>query len=592
MDVVKAIQGYINKMVSETQGMKTPIISVVCTQSYLLSKEVYLIDKLENANRDTLKHLKCICFVRPSAESLQSLADELRNPKYGEYFLYFSNVLKKSQVERLAEVDECEVVREVQEYYADYLAINADLFTLNLTAPTCPLYSDLLSNWDARAFQRALEGLSAVLLSLKKRPLIRYERFSQMSKRLGQELQYLMQQEHQLFDFRRTDSLPVLLILDRRNDPITPLLTQWTYQAMVHELLGIINGRVDLSHMAEVSPDLKEVVLAADSDPFFQKNMFLNFGDLGFNIKTYVNEYQSKTKTNMNIESIADMKRFVEEYPEFKRLSGNVSKHVALVGELSRIVDKYRLLEVGELEQSLACSDNHRDDLESLQKMIQREDIPDDCKVKLVILYALRYEKHSNNATPRLLEMLSKSGVDTLRIGLVETMVKYGGADVRQDDLFQDSSLISKGKNVFRGLKGVENVYTQHTPHMAQTLELITKGRLKETTHPFIETQGLNQAVAAKDRVNNLIIFVVGGATYEEAKYINQLMTSTPGLRIVLGGTAIHNSQSFLREVFDALTVRTGAASAFFVSSILRIQPGSMPIAYSVYANCFDEICR
>jgi hypothetical protein len=48
------------------------------------------------------------------------------------------------------------------------------------------------------------------------------------------------------------------------------------------------------------------------------------------------------------------MKRFVEEYPEFRKLGGNVSKHVALVGELSRLVDRDKLLEMGEVEQGLA----------------------------------------------------------------------------------------------------------------------------------------------------------------------------------------------------------------------------------------------
>lgn len=34
---------------------------------------------------------------------------------------------------------------------------------------------------------------------------------------------------------------------------------------------------------------------------------------------------------------------------------------------------------------------------------------------------------------------------------------------------------------------GVENVYTQHTPHLIQTLDLLIKGRLKETSYPFLE---------------------------------------------------------------------------------------------------------
>ena len=43
-----------------------------------------------------------------------------------------------------------------------------------------------------------------------------------------QKLMY--QQESGLFDFRRTESSPLLLVIDKRDDPVTPLLNQWTYQ--------------------------------------------------------------------------------------------------------------------------------------------------------------------------------------------------------------------------------------------------------------------------------------------------------------------------------------------------------------------------
>ena len=56
-------------------------------------------------------------------------------------------------------------------------------------------------------------------------------------------------------------------------------------------------------------------------------------------------------------------RRFIESYPEFRKLGGNVSKHVSLVGELSKLVDERKLLEVSELEQSLVCRDSHNGDL-------------------------------------------------------------------------------------------------------------------------------------------------------------------------------------------------------------------------------------
>lgn len=143
----------------------------------------------------------------------------------------------------------------------------------------------------------------------------------------------------------------------------------------MHELLGIHNGRVDLQMVPDIQSELsvrfssgpgclawlillQEITLTTSTDPFFQTHHLSTFGDLGTALKDYVQNYQSRSLSSApaNIQSIADMKRFVEEYPEFRKLGGNVSKHVALVGELSRLVGRDKLLDVGEIEQGLATS--------------------------------------------------------------------------------------------------------------------------------------------------------------------------------------------------------------------------------------------
>ncbi|KAG5951249.1 hypothetical protein E4U30_006008 [Claviceps sp. LM220 group G6] len=517
------------------------IVSTAVTQSTLLNHEVYLIDRLDNPSRERMRHLRCICLLRPSPSSIQLMIQELREPRYGSYHLYFTNVVKRSSLERLAEADDHEVVKAVQEHFLDYNIINVDLFSLSVNLPQQRIWASHPDSWNPDSLQRCADGLLAVLLSLKKRPLIRYGKSSLLAKKLASEVRYLMLQEEQLFSFQIVDTPPILLILDRREDPVTPLLTQWTYQAMVHHLIGIQNGRVDLSDVPEVRPELKEIVLSQDQDPFFKKNMFLNFGDLGGAVKDYVEQYQSKTKNNANIESISDMKRFIEEYPEFRKFSSNVSKHVTLMSELSRKIAAESLLELSIFQ--------------TVQKLISNPSITVHAKIGLTALYALRYYKHQSNAVPMLVDLLiAAGGVLPSQADLINKVLRYHSSLTSPSqgaitDLFESAGIFSGATSRFRGLKGVENVYTQHTALLESTLQNLLKGRLREQHYPFLEDAG-----STKDKPQDVIIFMIGGATYEEAKMIAGINASTPGVRVVLGGTSIHNAASFLEEVNDAVS--------------------------------------
>lgn len=73
---------------------------------------------------------------------------------------------------------------------------------------------------------------------------------------------------------------------------------------MVHELLGLINNRIDMSKAKDIRKELREVVLSCDADHFFRGSMYLNYGDLGASIKDLVEQYQRKTKTSTKLESI------------------------------------------------------------------------------------------------------------------------------------------------------------------------------------------------------------------------------------------------------------------------------------------------
>jgi vacuolar protein sorting-associated protein 45 len=82
-----------------------------------------------------------------------------------------------------------------------------------------------------------------------------------------------------------------VLILDRKEDPVSPLLNQWTYQAMIHELLTLNLNRVDLKHIESLPSEMREFVVSCAEDEFFRKIMFSNFGDVAESIHNLVQSF-------------------------------------------------------------------------------------------------------------------------------------------------------------------------------------------------------------------------------------------------------------------------------------------------------------
>ena len=117
-------------------------------------------------------------------------------------------------------------------------------------------------------------------------------------------------------------------------------------------------------------------------------------------------------------------------------------------------------------------------------------------------------------------------------------------------------------KRILLPWQGVQNVYTQHVPLLNTTLENLIKGRLKEVDYPYVRSPGGASTKSPK----LVVIFMVGGTTYEEARSVAELNAQgergdgswCQGMKFILGGTGVQNSASFLQDLAEM------AASAKF----------------------------
>lgn len=468
----------------------------------------------------------------------------------------------------------------MREFFIDYFPLDRRLVSLGVV----PCLGSMGTERGLRnpALERTVEGIVSVLLAAKRRPIVRYLRSSELCRAVAERVQVRIDQEGELFAFRKRDEKPLVLVLDRREDPVTPLLNQWTYEAMLHELLGIQYNRIKLGEVPGVPEEFKDLVLDTAEDAFYRENRFCNFGDLGVNLQGLVEKFRVESRSKGRLDTIEEMKRFVGNYPEFRRKSSNVGKHVTLAGELSRLVGKMCLLEVSQVEQDLACREAESEHRKQILELLARKAVSNSDKLRLVMLYSLRYEQSKDRGLPLMKEALVKVGLSSDGIHLITAVKEYAGAAKRSSDVFSNRSFFAMASNtVRRGIGGVDNVYTQHEPLLVYTLDDLFRRKLKTSEYPLTRADDDSyggQSVMGNEETDTspfiappreLFVVVAGGVTYEEAKCISAIngdpnafvppegsVTASAAAvarqikaQVLLIGSTMHNSTSFAVEI-------------------------------------------
>jgi vacuolar protein sorting-associated protein 45 len=126
---------------------------------------------------------------------------------------------------------------------------------------------------------------------------------------------------------------------------------------MVHELIGVHLNKVDLSSRlpSSAKPEEKELILSSEFDSFYKTNMYSNIGEMAVAIKDMLDKYVTEKKKHEKIDSIDDMKNFMDNFKDYKKMSNNVSRHVTLMAEASKAIESRKLMGVSALGNFMYC---------------------------------------------------------------------------------------------------------------------------------------------------------------------------------------------------------------------------------------------
>ncbi|EPQ61414.1 hypothetical protein GLOTRDRAFT_82875 [Gloeophyllum trabeum ATCC 11539] len=193
-----------------------------------------------------------------------------------------------------------------------------------------------------------------------------------------------------------TEKIDSLIILDRRTDMITPLLTQLTYEGLIDEMLGIKNSHVEVpaSLLAPPNPPanpnasstsastsgLQAVPLSKEkkkkhhlttaNDPLLAELRDLNFASVGKKLNRIAHRLDEDYKARLQAKTVAQLRDFVG------KLGGLQTEHqsLRLHTGLSELIVPQTRTEIFnkslEIQQNLLASYNVNDQVSAIEDLI------------------------------------------------------------------------------------------------------------------------------------------------------------------------------------------------------------------------------
>ena len=393
-------------------------------------------------------------------------------------------------------------------------------------------------------------------------------------------------------------SRPLLVVLDRSTDLITPVQHCSTYQALIDDLLQHNANRVEFQVVQDPESSRPKTVskkfdLDPDTDPFYKAHKFQPFPEA---IESNGTELQEVTAREQEIRSTTSNNPGASKSTDFRGGSG-ANDLVTAVDSLPALLDRKKQLEMHtsilqsvmnqvaardvpqffELESALATGQFKNDfskakkDVMALCSAESKGSIED--KIRLLVVFALATSAKASDldevtegfqgdkvvaAVMKYLKLLRSMHVLSASDMLQEMSTQKDGDGGSSTML---SSLMAKATTQATGLlaKATDKVTNMlgkiHKHHSTVVVENLCDFKGEDETYLYLDPKvkgdvdvtKLRSTVLTRATVREVICFVVGGGSYSE--YQNLQMLASDKRRIAYGSTEVLNANSFLKQL-------------------------------------------
>eukprot|EP00164_Ancoracysta_twista_P001220 GFYU01001599.1.p1 GENE.GFYU01001599.1~~GFYU01001599.1.p1 ORF type:complete len:657 (-),score=150.51 GFYU01001599.1:79-2049(-) len=543
------------------------ILSAACRNYDIMEEGVTLVEKI-TVPRQPLPHLTAVYFLTPTPESVSALINDYKDKKrtqYGPCHVFFTSALPSVLMSRIKETPNLlSHIRGFKEFNLEFLATESTVYSLDLPDNMKNLYSDDNATSTAKEIRKVANQLYTLCATLGENPIIRYRQSGGVCNQIASSLHDML--EKTKFPVQSSRPRAQLLIVDRSLDPLAPLLHEFTYQAMVHDLLKVDGERYKFKYVNNANQEEEKEVLLNEYDQLWPTLRHMHIQEcINYVLNTF-NEFIESNKTaqlnKKQVNDLTEMRDAVAAMPQYKEMLSKYSLHISMTQECMKRFKDEELDSVAMLEQNMAMGQDPEGNslknlMSDLTNVLQSPSIPKQSKLRLLMTYIITQEGIKDQDRNKLLEMAGLNDKDTQAI----TNLFYLGVTLAKGKKSKSKSIWSTGRRT----SDVSYDLSRYQPLVKDAMESMVKDTLPESDYPYVRKPSGNDSGAFLDSVGKsvrshapkwaqknkkkeedagpaltggrLIVFVAGGVSMSEIRAAYEVSKSSN--REVIIGSAL-----------------------------------------------------
>ncbi|KAG5231240.1 protein transport Sec1a [Salix suchowensis] len=427
------------------------VMSHSCKMSDITDQGISLVEDLFR-RREPMTSMDAIYFIQPSKENVVMFLSDMsgREPLYKKAYVFFSSSVPKELVNHIkCDTSVLPRIGALREMNLEYFPIDNQAFITDHEGALGELYGKNVEN--SRRFDACMNTMATriatVFASLNELPFVRYRAAKatddstatfrdSIPAKLAAGVWNNILKYKCIPNFPQTETCE-LLILDRSIDQIAPVIHEWTYDAMCHDLLEMDGNKyaVELPSKTSGNPEKKEVLLE-DQDLVWLELRHAHIADASERLHDKMTTFVSKNKAAQMQQSA----RFAENSSSFAKYNEQVEKltlHIEIAGKINSVIRELGLRDLGQLEQDLVFGDAGAKDVISYLRT--KQDASPENKLRLLMIYACVYpEKFEGDKASKLMQVINEDMkvVNNMKLlgGSSETKKTPGGFSLKFDN--------------------------------------------------------------------------------------------------------------------------------------------------------------